>query len=189
MKCAVDVEILIFFIIIIILLVLIVVIQAFKKSKIEPYKLSQIIDDSLSSTEKRLSDRVDKLSDSMVEIKGKAEIFGDIGMKLRDILSAERKRGRLGEILIENILCDVLPGSCWERQHTLSTGQVDIIIKTRDFIIPIDCKFPLNNYEKMINAQEPTSINSFKKKFFADVKKRIDETSKYVLPEEGTTSY
>ena len=189
MKYILDVEILIFLIIIITLLVLIVLIQFLKKSNIGPYELSQIIDGSLTQTEKRLNDRVDKLSDSMIEIKGKAEIFGDIGMKLRDILSAERKRGRLGEILIENILHDVLPGSCWERQYSLSTGIVDIIIKTRDFIIPIDCKFPLNNYEKMINAQEPTSINSFKKKFFTDVKQLIDETSKYVLPEEGTTSY
>ncbi|MBA7555649.1 hypothetical protein ES705_48328 [subsurface metagenome] len=65
----------IFLIIIITLLVLIVVIQILKKSKIEPYELSQIIDDSLSKTEKRLNDRVDKLSDSMIEIKGKAEIF------------------------------------------------------------------------------------------------------------------
>ena len=189
MKYILDVEILIFLIIIVTLLVLIVVIQFLKKSKIGTYELSQILDESLSKTEKRLNDRVDKLSDSMKEIKGKAEIFGDIGMKLRDILPSERKRGRFGEILIENILHDVLPSSCWDRQYSLSTGRVDIIIKTKNFIIPIDCKFPLNNYEKMINSQDNTSRKSFKRQFFKDVKQRIDETSKYVLPEEGTTSY
>lgn len=143
----------------------------------------------MSSTEKRLTDRVDKITESMMEIKGKAEIFGEIGMKLRDILGAERKRGKFGEILIENILNDVLPKSCWDRQYSLSSGQVDIIIKTKHFIIPIDCKFPLNNYEKMIMAQDQKTMNSFKKQFFNDVKMRINETSKYVLPEEGTTNY
>jgi DNA recombination protein RmuC len=143
----------------------------------------------MASTEKRLTDRVDKISDSMNEIKGKTELFGDIGIKLRDILAAERKRGKFGEILIENILHDVLPKSCWDRQYSLSSGQVDIIIKTKHFIIPIDCKFPLNNYEKMLTAQDQKTIISFKKQFFKDVQKRIDETSKYVLPEEGTTNY
>jgi len=180
-------DILFFLITILILLIIIIVIQIVKKLK--PYDISQIVDNSLSSTENRLTDRVDKLSDTMKEIKGKAEIFGDIGLRLSNILSAESKRGRFGEILIENILCDVLHTSCWDRQYSLSTGQVDIIVKTKDFIIPIDCKFPLNNYENMINAQDQKSKISYQKKFFNDVKKRIDETSKYVLPEEGTTSY
>ena len=179
-----EIDILIFLILIVILLILIIIFQILKKQE-----LSKLIDGSVSSSERRLTDRVDKISDSMMEIKGKAEIFGDIGMKLRDILAAERKRGKFGEILIENILNDVLPKSCWDRQYSLSSGQVDIIIKTKHFIIPIDCKFPLSNYEKMIIAQDQKTIDSFKKQFFNDVKMRINETSKYVLPEEGTTNY
>ena len=177
-------DILIFLIVIVILLIVIIIFQILKKRE-----FFQLIDGSVSSTEKRLTDRVDKITESMMEIKGKAEIFGEIGMKLRDILGAERKRGKFGEILIENILNDVLPKSCWDRQYSLSSGQVDIIIKTKHFIIPIDCKFPLNNYEKMIMAQDQKTMNSFKKQFFNDVKMRINETSKYILPEEGTTNY
>ncbi|MFX0138022.1 MAG: DNA recombination protein RmuC [Candidatus Hodarchaeota archaeon] len=188
-----EIDILIFLSIIVFLLIITVIIQFLRGHGIKTDEISQLVDDSIyknvSESEKRLSISIGNIMEHMGEIKGTTEVFGKISNDLKLILSGERKRGRLGEILIENILNDVLPSSCWERQCRLGSGKVDLIIKTRDYIVPIDCKFPLNNYEKMIKEENPENKKSYLKKFVKDVKNRIEETSKFVLPASKTTDY
>ena len=75
-------------------------------------------------------------------------------------------------------------------QYSFSSGElVDAIVKIGDFIIPIDAKFSLDNYNKMIESEDKTEIESLETKFKDDIKKRIDETAKYILPNEKTTDY
>jgi len=186
-----DVLTLVLLIIILALLALVLIfIYLIKKEGASSEDISKRIKENIMDTERRISDEFDRVTKSISEIKGTADYFGKISTELKNLLSGERRRGKLGEILIENILNDVLPASCWEKQYSLgSCGIVDIAVKTKNTIVPIDCKFPLNNYKKMIESEDLSEKESLLKKFFRDVRQRIDETSKYVAPEMDTTDY
>ena len=109
---------------------------------------------------------------------------------LEKILSNQKQRGILGEIQLENLLANVLPPELFQMQYSFNSGElVDAIVKIGDYIIPIDAKFSLDNYNKMIESEDKTEIESLEKKFKDDIKKRIDETAKYILPDQKTTDY
>ena len=109
---------------------------------------------------------------------------------LEKILSHQKQRGILGEIQLENLLANVLPPELFQMEYHFNNGEaVDAIVKVGDYIIPVDAKFSLDNYNKMIESEEKSEIESLEKKFKDDIKKRIDETAKYILPNEKTTDY
>jgi DNA recombination protein RmuC len=109
---------------------------------------------------------------------------------LEKILSHQKQRGILGEIQLENLLANVLPPELFQMEYHFNNGEaVDAIIKVGDFIIPIDAKFSLDNYNRMIETENKTEIESLEKIFKDDIKKRIDETSKYIRQSEKTTDY
>ena len=109
---------------------------------------------------------------------------------LEKILSNQKQRGILGEIQLENLLANVLPPELFQMEYQFNNGEaVDAIVKVGDFIIPIDAKFSLDNYNKMIESDDKIEIESLEKLFKDDIKKRIDETSKYIRTSEKTTDY
>jgi DNA recombination protein RmuC len=109
---------------------------------------------------------------------------------LEKILSNQKQRGILGEIQLENLLANVLPPELFQMEYHFKNGEtVDAIVKVGNFIIPIDAKFSLDNYNRMIESEEKNEIESLEKAFKDDIKKRIDETSKYIRPSEKTTDY
>jgi len=111
---------------------------------------------------------------------------------LEKILGNQKQRGILGEIQLENLLANVLPPELFQMQYSFNNGEaVDAVIKVGEFIIPIDAKFSLDNYNKMIESDETDTdkLNDLEKKFKSDIKNRIDETSKYIRPNEGTVDY
>ncbi len=109
---------------------------------------------------------------------------------LEKILSNQKQRGILGEIQLENLLSNVLPPELFQMEYQFNNGEaVDAIVKVGNFIIPIDAKFSLDNYNKMIESEDKIEIESLEKLFKDDIKKRIDETSKYIRNTEKTTDY
>ena len=109
---------------------------------------------------------------------------------LEKILSNQKQRGILGEIQLENLLSNVLPPELFQMEYQFNNGEaVDAIVKVGNFIIPIDAKFSLDNYNKMIESEDKIEIESLEKLFKDDIKKRIDETSKYIRSTEKTTDY
>ncbi|MAW21602.1 MAG: DNA recombination protein RmuC [Flavobacteriales bacterium] len=109
---------------------------------------------------------------------------------LEKILSNQKQRGILGEIQLENLLANVLPPELFQMQYNFKNGEtVDAIVKVGDFIIPIDAKFSLDNYNRMIESEDKSEIELLEKSFKEDIKKRIDETSKYIRSSEKTTDY
>ena len=95
-----------------------------------------------------------------------------------------------GEIQLENLLSNVLPPELFSMQYSFSNGeQVDAIVKVGKYIIPIDAKFSLDNYNKMIESENKDELVDLEKKFKSDIKNRIDETAKYIRPNEKTTDY
>lgn len=109
---------------------------------------------------------------------------------LQDILRAPKLRGGLGEILLGNLLAQVLPGERYRLQHAFADGaKVDAAIFLADHIVPIDAKFPLENFQRMLDARDDRGRQSARKSFIRDVKKRVDETAKYIRPDEGTFEF
>ncbi|EKD47338.1 MAG: hypothetical protein ACD_66C00109G0005 [uncultured bacterium] len=115
---------------------------------------------------------------------------------LQNILKNPKQRGVLGEYWLETLLQNVLPQESYKMQYKIGsdekTGQVqiaDAAIFVRDQIIPIDAKFSLENYNRMMEANETGERDKIEKLFKADVKRRIDETSKYIQPEKGTMNF
>ena len=143
----------------------------------------------------RFSETINKLTKELEKIKGTNEqvlTFANQMKTLEKILGNQKQRGILGEIQLENLLANVLPPELFEMQYSFNNGEaVDAVIKVGEFIIPIDAKFSLDNYNKMIESDETETdkLNDLEKKFKNDIKNRIDETAKYIRPNEGTVDY
>ncbi|MBI3012485.1 MAG: DNA recombination protein RmuC [Elusimicrobia bacterium] len=111
---------------------------------------------------------------------------------LEEILKPPKPRGIMGEILLENILREILPTQeFYELQHVFKDGSaVDAIIRLKDGLIPIDAKFPLDNFRRMIESKEDKEQKDLRKEFVRNVKKHIETISqKYILPDEGTLPF
>jgi len=109
---------------------------------------------------------------------------------LERVLKNQKQRGNLGEASLELILSNVLPPGQYLPQYKFKDGEiVDMVVKTGEGLIPIDAKFPLENYIRLSDATDDALIEQYRRDFKADVKKRIDETSKYIRPEEGTMPF
>ena len=140
------------------------------------------------------SDQVMKeVTTELEKIKGTNErvlSFANQMKTLEKILGNQKQRGIFGEIQLENLLSNVLPPQLFQMQYSFKNNEaVDAIVKVNDFIIPIDAKFSLDNYNKMIESSDKDELDILEKKFKSDIKNRIDETAKYIRPNEGTVDY
>lgn len=109
---------------------------------------------------------------------------------LQDILKNTKQRGILGEYFLETTLKNVLPPDNYKMQYKFKDGEiVDAVVFVGKSIVPIDSKFSLENYEKIINAVSESEKEKYEKLFKQDLKNRIDETSKYIRPDEGTMEF
>ena len=117
-------------------------------------------------------------------------IGNNIKSRLEKILGNQKQRGILGEIQLENLLANVLPPELFQMQYSFSSGEaVDAIVRAGEYIIPVDAKFSLDNYNKMVESSDAAEIAVLEKRFKEDIKSRIDETAKYIRPTEKTTDY
>jgi len=116
--------------------------------------------------------------------------FADQLQNLQDILKNPKQRGILGEYYLETLLKNVLAPSQYQMQFTFNDGKiVDCVVFVKDKIIPVDSKFSLENYNRMIEATDQTEKNRLEKLFVNDLKTRITETAQYIRPEEGTMDF
>ncbi|MFH0755599.1 MAG: DNA recombination protein RmuC [bacterium] len=116
--------------------------------------------------------------------------FADQLQSLQDILKNPKQRGILGEYYLETLLKNVLPPGSYQMQYSFSDGTiVDAVVFVKDKIIPIDSKFSLENYNRLVDEKNLAEKEKLEKLFKEDLKKRIDETAKYVKPSEGTMDF
>lgn len=119
--------------------------------------------------------------------------FITIADKLGDLektLKHQKQRGNWGEASLELILSNTLAPGQFKMQYEFKNKEVvDAVIITKEGIIPIDAKFSLDNYDRVVHAIDERQREELEKEFKNDLKKRIDETSKYVRPEEGTLPF
>ncbi len=144
----------------------------------------------ISAKSERLIDHVNKRLGELDKTNQRIVDFSQQLQDLQDILRNPKQRGVLGEFILEHVLSNVLPPETFQMQFRFANGDIaDAVVFVKDKIIPIDSKFSLENYERIINAGENDNITALEKQFRQDLKTRIDETAKYIHPEENTTEF
>ena len=166
------------------------------KLKIINKEISDFQVSSKSTMQKQFADSnkiIKDVTNELAKIKGTNEqvlSFANQMKSLEKILGNQKQRGIFGEIQLENLLSNVLPPEIFQMQYSFKNGEmVDAIIKVNENIIPIDAKFSLDNYNKMIESTNKDDLTYLEKQFKSDIKDRIDETAKYIRPNENTTDY
>ncbi len=134
-----------------------------------------------------VQNKLGELGQATKEIKE----LGQSVSKLEEMLKAPKLRGGLGELLLEDLLLQVLPIRSYEMQYRFKSGQaVDAVIHLSGGMVPVDSKFPLENFQKMLDAKTDQEKRTAVRTFRSDVKKHIDAISdKYILPDEGTFDF
>ncbi len=135
---------------------------------------------------REVTERLTKLDETNRQVVN----FADQLRNLQDILQNPKQRGILGEYYLETVLKNVLPPGAYEMQYPFKDGTiVDAIIHVRYKIIPIDSKFSLENYNRILETRDQAEHEKLERQFRQDLKNRIDETAKYVKPSEGTMDF
>jgi DNA recombination protein RmuC len=153
------------------------------------FNVNQTIQNISSQSAKLISDITEKLT-KLDDTNKQVINFSAQLQNLQDILKNPKQRGVLGEYFLEETLKNVLPPGSYKMQYEFKDGLiVDAVVFVKEKIIPIDSKFSLENYERIINAPAGSEKGELEKSFKQDLKNRIDETSKYIKPEEGTMEF
>jgi DNA recombination protein RmuC len=167
------------------------------------------LQDSLTKT---VDDKLNRSQNSMqAQLHNSSKIVADIATRLtkldetnkrvvdvaeelktiQNVLTNAKQRGGLGEYYLENVLGNVLPPTNWQKQYHFKNGEaVDAVVFLKDGkILPIDSKFSLENYNRMIEAPNKTERERLNAELKRDLKGRIDETAKYIRPDENTMDF
>ncbi len=163
-------------------------------------ELNQTMDSKLAESTKQMqaqfsqslgvirgvTEKVVQLQETNKQVMG----FSEQLKNLEKVLTSQKTRGNLGEAGLQLVLENILPPSAFSLQHKFEDGDiVDAAIFTKDGIIPVDAKFSLDNYNRIIAETDKDRRADLEKEFKNDLKKRIDETSKYIKPKLKTLDF
>ena len=149
---------------------------------------------SLQKNTQALNERLDAAARVIGRVQRNIGEMSEIGRGIKDMqefLRSPKIRGNVGEQVLKELLAQMLPKQSFNFQYTFKSGEkVDAVIKTTAGMIPIDSKFPMENFRKMTGAESEAEKKTFEKQFVRDVKIHLDTISKkYILTEEGTIDY
>lgn len=149
---------------------------------------------SLQKNTQALNERLDNAARVIGQVQKNIGEMSEIGRgmkELQEFLQSPKLRGNIGEQVLKDLIGQMFPKHSFHFQYTFKSGErVDAAIKTGAGILPIDSKFPMENFQKMAKAETKKEETSFKKLFVRDIKKHIKDISrKYILPEEGTMDF
>jgi DNA recombination protein RmuC len=141
---------------------------------------------SAGETATQIVERIGELGRTSAQMLQRANDLA----RLEQALRPPKARGGVGELLLANVLRDSLPADAYELQHTFRSGErVDAVVRA-DKLVPIDAKFPLENFERVVNAADDAERELYEKAFARDVKIHVDAiATKYVRPADGTFDF
>ncbi|MEO0049981.1 MAG: DNA recombination protein RmuC [candidate division WOR-3 bacterium] len=168
---------------------------------------NQLLNQRLSEVSRTLADNTSTLNtrlDSAAKITGElnlrlgelaraAENIFQVGKdiaSLQEILRAPKPRGLLGELFLDNILKEIVPNN-YQSQYQFRSGEkVDAVVRLGEKLVPVDAKFPLEDFQRVLAAEDETTRASMRRQFLQKVKGHIDAIAKkYILPDEGTFDF
>jgi DNA recombination protein RmuC len=153
----------------------------------------QGLNDRLDKTTESMNGRLDKAAQFIASVHKELGTVGERFKRFEEFndLLHPKLRGILGERIMEDMLAAAFPKEQYDMQYRFKNGEtVDAIIRTRAGILPVDAKFPLDNFQALANAMDDAGRAAAAKTFGKDVKKQIDDIAKkYILPEEGTVNF
>ena len=150
---------------------------------------TQLLSSQFGESVKIIKDVTEKLT-KLDETNKQVINFADQLKNLQDILKNPKQRGVLGEYYLETVLKNVLPPGTYQMQYEFKDGTVvDAVVFVKDQVIPIDSKFSLENYNRILETTNQQEKEKLEELFKNDLKMRIDETAKYIKPEEGTMDF
>lgn len=175
-------------------------------------QLTQTLDERLDRTQERQDKRTETLQQSMEKQVDKSQkIIEDVTKRLtkldetnkrvvdvadelktlQNVLQNPKQRGVLGEYYLESVLQNVLPPGRFKMQYSFSNGEIvdAAIFLQEDKILPVDSKFSLENYNRLVNETDKDKREKLIKLVKSDLKNRIDETAKYIRPNENTMDF
>src|SRR5512136_2748364 len=158
----------------------------------------QLVTQQLQNSSGQIGQRLDSAAKVIGEVrenigrlsKASEQIY-EVGKNiatLQEILRPPKLRGGLGEQFLGELLSQILPPEFFTLQYPFSSGErVDAVVRIGEKLVPIDSKFPLDNFKRVIECKTDEERRTWQKSFYRDVKKHIDDiASKYILPQEGT---
>lgn len=157
-------------------------------------KTTQMTQKQLSETTRSLNERLDKAAQVISSVSKSVGEMTEVGRgmkELQEFLRSPKMRGQMGEAVLKDLLGQSLPKQNFHLQYAFKSGEiVDAALKLEQGVIPIDAKFPMENFRKMAKAKDEAERDIHRKAFTSDVKKHIDAISnKYIRPQEGTLDF
>jgi DNA recombination protein RmuC len=155
----------------------------------------------IQSGQTSMGERLDRAARVVGEVQGSLGRLGEATQRvievgrdlqgLEQVLRSPKVRGGLGEALLERLLADMLPREHYGLQHGFRTGdRVDAVLRIGGRLVPVDAKFPLENFRRLVDEPDEERRRPLRKAFARDVKNRVDEIArKYILPDEGTFDF
>ncbi len=150
---------------------------------------------TLHENSKQLNERLDRAASVIKDVGKEVGQMSEIGRNMRELqefLKSPKLRGNIGEQVLKDLISQIFPKNSFHLQYQFKSGErVDAAIKTDAGILPIDSKFPMENFQRMAKADAQSGeYSTLQKEFAKDVKKHIDAIAKkYILPAEGTMDF
>ncbi len=185
-------------IIIVLLVILLVILIAFflwdrfrqeRRWREQSDSLSRTVGERIADTTKVFGE----VKEGLGELTQKTRVIEEVGKNissLNEVLRAPKFRGGVGELMLERLLENILPSQNYSMQYRFSNGNiVDAAIHIGDKIVPVDAKFPLEDFERIVAAESEKEQTAFRRQFVNTMKRHIDNVAKYILPDEKTFDF
>ena len=141
----------------------------------------------MTETSAKIHERLGKVDEATAQMSERTKDF----QRFEQLLRPPKARGGVGEILLANLLSDILPAARFDLQHGFRSGErVDAVIRLNDALIPVDAKFPLDNFQRLVEADDDAARDLHARALARDVKGHVDAIAqKYIRPDEGTYEF
>ncbi|MEZ4104627.1 MAG: DNA recombination protein RmuC [Candidatus Paceibacterota bacterium] len=165
----------------------------FRESKELMQEINREVNEQIRNIQESINEKLLGVQKHVSEVGESSKQVFTIAEQLQNlekVLKHQKQRGNLGEASLQLALENILPVGAYKLQYQFTDGDiVDAVVITKDGMIPVDAKFSLDNYRRLVDESDQNRREELEKEFKNDLKKRIDETAKYIRPKDGTLPF